>query len=33
MGGEEDPERVVKEMGEDAAQVFSLGTSFEERFL
>ena len=32
MGGEEDPERVVKEMGEDAAQVFSLGTSFEERF-
>jgi len=32
MGGEEDPERVVKEMGEDAAQVYALGSSFEERF-
>lgn len=32
MGGEEDADRVAKEMGEDAAQVLHLGRTFEARY-
>jgi cysteinyl-tRNA synthetase len=32
MGGDGDPERIAKEMGESAQEVLNLGRKFEERF-